>query len=305
MARRQGKLVGEEVTEKERESMDAKKKEQSGTYFVQDRQSEIELRRLTVQDHMVTQSMGGILPEQAEPAKFRHVLDIACGPGGWLLEAAQTYPTMELTGIDISQRMIEYARHQAASLQVADRVRFRVMDALLILELPDAYFDLVNLRFSGSFMRTWDWPKMISEMLRVARPGATIRLTDAQVSVESSSTALARLYEILRCAFYKAGNLFEDENTGLINHFAPLLTQHGCKQVQTKVHALTYRSEDAEALTAYHEDMKHVFHTVRPYIAKWGCLPPDYDEIYQQMLTDMQQPGFHSFAKVLTSWGTK
>ena len=92
------------------------------TYIVQDRKNKKELTRLTIQDQMITAAMGGVLPEQADPTVFRRVLDVGCGTGGWIIEAAQTYPTMSLVGIDISQRMIEYARAQAEAHQVNDRV---------------------------------------------------------------------------------------------------------------------------------------------------------------------------------------
>jgi ubiquinone/menaquinone biosynthesis C-methylase UbiE len=147
------------------------KNEQPSTYFVQDRHNEEELVRLTIQDQMITAAMGGVLPEQADPLLFRRVLDVGCGTGGWIIEAAQKYPTLLLEGIDISQHMIEYAREQAAALHIADRVTFHVMDALRMLEFPAAFFDLVNLRFGISFVRTWDWPKMLREMLRVTRAG--------------------------------------------------------------------------------------------------------------------------------------
>ena len=53
---------------------------------------------------------------------------------------------MSLIGIDVSQRMIEYAREQAEAQQVSDRVEFHTMDALLMLEFPSDFFDLANLR---------------------------------------------------------------------------------------------------------------------------------------------------------------
>ena len=77
------------------------------TYVVQDRKNKKELTRLTVQDRVLTASIGGVLPEQANPTLFCHVLDIGCGTGGWCIQAAQTYTAMSLVGIDISQRMIE------------------------------------------------------------------------------------------------------------------------------------------------------------------------------------------------------
>jgi ubiquinone/menaquinone biosynthesis C-methylase UbiE len=93
--------------------------------------------------------MGGVLPEQANPRAFQRVLGIACGTGGWAIEVAQTYPEMSLVGIDINLPMIEYARTQATAQHVDDRVEFHVMDALRVLDFPDASFGMVNLQFAS------------------------------------------------------------------------------------------------------------------------------------------------------------
>src|SRR5947209_2553830 len=135
-----------------------KNDEYSGTYFVQDRQNQRELLRLIIQDQMVTRAMGGVLPEQPAPATFHRVLDIGCGTGGWIIEAAEAYPTMSLFGIDINRNMIEYAREQALARNVAERTEFRIMDALLVLEFPPAYSALVNLRFRIIYIRSCAWP---------------------------------------------------------------------------------------------------------------------------------------------------
>src|SRR5260370_3012466 len=124
-----------------------------GTYPVQS--SEKELTRLVIHDRLMTAMMGGVLSEHADPTIFHRVLDVGCGPGSWVIEVARTYPEMSPIGIDISKRMVEYARAEAKTHQVSDRVEFRVMDALLMLEFLPGFFDLVNLRFGSSFLRTW------------------------------------------------------------------------------------------------------------------------------------------------------
>jgi len=67
--------------------------------------------------------------------------------------------------------MLHYARAQAETQQVGDRVEFHQMDALHRLEVPQGFFDLVNLRFGTSWLRTWEWSKLLSEFQRVTRPG--------------------------------------------------------------------------------------------------------------------------------------
>src|SRR5579875_1279942 len=152
--------------------------EPASTYFVPDRSYKEELLRLQTQDQMLTAGMGGVLPEQPDPTIFQRVLDVGCGTGGWLIETARTYPNIPvLVGIDISTRMIDYARTIAQEQHVSDRVEFHEMDALQTLAFPADYFDLVNLRLGWSYLRTWDWPKLIEQFQHITRPGGVVRLT--------------------------------------------------------------------------------------------------------------------------------
>lgn len=285
------------------EPQEPNRHEYSSTYIVQDRQSEKELKRLTIQDQLATRAMGGVLPEQADPAAFQRVLDIGCGTGSWAIQMAQTYPTMKLAGIDISKKMIEYARAQAASQQVADRIEFAVMDALLILEFPPDFFDLVNLRFGASFVRTWEWPKLLDEMQRVLRPGGTVRITEVELAHQSTSPALLQLLETLICAFYQAGNYFEQVPTGITAHLPRILTQYGCQNVQSRTSTFEYVAGTPE-WQAFYDDMTLAFQTLRPFLQRRGCAPKDYDMIYQQALSEMQQPDFRATWHYLTIWGS-
>jgi ubiquinone/menaquinone biosynthesis C-methylase UbiE len=274
------------------------------TYFVQDTRNKKELNRLTIQDQMMTTAMGGVLAEQPDPTIFRRVLDVACGTGGWVIEAARTYPTMSLVGVDISQRMIKYAYAQAEDYQVDDRVEFYIMDVLGTLDFPAAFFDLVNLRLGISFLRTWDWPKLLREFLRVTRPGGVVRVTESETIHQSNSPALTQLFEMLQSALFRGGYLFTEETTGVTDHVARLLDQCGCEQVQTKAHTMGYRLGTSEGEACY-ENVMLGFQTVRPFIEKWGCGSKDYGVIYHHALKEMHQPDFLVKLNLLTAWGNK
>ena len=282
----------------------SQKKERPSTYVVQDRSNEEELLRLTLQDRMATTAMGGPLPEQADPISFRRVLDVACGTGGWLIAAAQAYPGMSLIGIDVSQRMIEYAREQAEAQQVSDRVEFHTMDALLMLEFPSDFFDLANLRFATSFLRTWDWPKMLSELLRVTCPGGVVRLTEGQLGVQSNSPALMRFFDMMIDANYQSGHLFTQEGAGVTSQLARLLQQQGYQQVQIKAYSYEQRAGTPEG-QGWCENVKYMLHTLYPFFKKWGSAGQEYQAICQQVLEEMERPDFLATTYVLTAWGRK
>lgn len=276
----------------------------SGTYFVQDQQNEEEILRQVEQDRLVTASMGGVLAEQSDPALFQHVLDVACGIGGWIIEAARIYPEMSFVGIDINPRMITYAQEQAIAQQVNERVEFVVMDALRPLDFPDASFDLVNLRFALSFVRTWEWPRLISNLMRVVRPGGTIRLTEEQIIHESTSPASMRFCEILLHALFQSGHLFTSESDGLTNHLASLLRQQSDQQVQTQAYALRYRAGTPEG-QAYTRNGARIIRTLRPFLEKWSGLNEDYNALSQQVYKEVHLPDFAATWNLVTVWVQK
>jgi ubiquinone/menaquinone biosynthesis C-methylase UbiE len=278
-------------------------REHPSTYVVQDRSNEKELARLQAQDQMMTMGMGGVLSEQPDTTIFQSILDVGCGTGGWLIEVAKTYPTIpQLVGVDVSGRMLEYARMQAADAQVADRIEFRVMDALRMLEFPPESFDLINERFAASYLRTWDWPKYIQEFLRVLIPGGVIRLTEGDVISESTSQNLIRIHQIHSEALNHAGHYFSSSKDGLTCGLVPLLKQHGLQNIQTRTHTLEIVAGTTQ-WQFFYEDMKHAFQTLAPFFKKWTNVPDNYEEICQQALDEIQQPDFVAYWNLLTAWG--
>lgn len=280
------------------------KKEHPSTYFVQDRSSLDELTRLQAQDHLLTASMGGVLPEQPDPTRFRRVLDVGCGTGGWLIEFARTYPHARLlVGVDVSARMLEYAREQAAVQGVSDRVEFHQMDALRMLEFPSEYFDLVNHRLGQGYLRTWDWSKLLQEYQRVSKPEGVVRITESESGwPNTTSSALIQLSSLGIKASYQAGHLFTPQADGLLKDLPDLLRRSGLQDLQTRAYALHYRAGTPEG-QSFANDMQHLYRTALPFLRKWTRVPDDYEEIYQQMLREMQQPDFEATWNLLTLWG--
>jgi ubiquinone/menaquinone biosynthesis C-methylase UbiE len=281
------------------------RREHPSTYMVQDRSNQQELTRVTIQDQMLTSGMGGVLPEQPDATRFQRVLDVGCGTGCWLIEAARTYPTMTLlVGVDVSGRMIEHARALAASQQVEDRVRFAEMDALRMLEFPSDSFDLVNQRLGASYLRTWEWPKLLQEYQRVTRPGGVIRITESNMVTESSSPAMLRFNSLIFKALCQAGHYFTKASNGVTSQLAPLLHQHGFQNVQTHASTMEYRAGTPEGENFY-EDAKRATQTLLPFLKKWTHVPEDYETLCQQLLSEIQQSDVVTTWRLLTAWGTK
>ena len=129
------------------------------------------------------------------------------------------------------------------------------------------------------------------------------RITDATL-VESNSPALTTLYEIVLDTFYQSGRLFAKRTDGLTQRLAPLMTQHGIEDVQTRTHTLLFTAGTPEG-QLFSEDMRHFFRLLLPFFQKWTRVPSDYQEISQQAFREMQEPGFVATWQLLTAWGVR
>ena len=101
------------------------------------------------------------------------VLDVACGPGMVACEFAKV--ACHVTGIDITQKMIEQARKRQKEFGL-DNLSW---DIGTVLPLPYAseMFSVVITRYS--FHHFLDPKAVLSEMYRVCRPGGVVLVADA------------------------------------------------------------------------------------------------------------------------------
>ncbi len=117
------------------------------------------------------------------------LLDIGCGSGAMTVKAAKQYPNARLVGMDSWGAIWDYAKEQCeqnARLEgVAERVRFVKGDAAR-LDFADGSFDAAVSNFVFHQVRTQpDKLKLISEALRVCKPGAPFAFEDIFFSPRS------------------------------------------------------------------------------------------------------------------------
>ncbi len=273
--------------------------------YALDAENAAEMARLMVQDRVLTQAMGGVLPEQTDLSQVYHVLDIACGPGGWLLDVVHQHPHTHGVGIDISQLMMEYATSLATAKGLPN-VQFRVMDATQRLDFPDNTFDLINGRILVGFLSRPQWPALIQECARITKPGGILRLTEAEWGF-TNSAAFDTLSGFIALAAYRAGHSFSPHGRtiGTANVLRLLLRQTGYQDIQYRAHAVDY-----SAGTELHEGnvQDHlVFHKlIQPFFVQTQvATQEELESLHAQMEEDMQSEDFSAIDYFLTVWGHK
>jgi tRNA G46 methylase TrmB len=80
-----------------------------------------QVARLLLQDRIFSEAIGTTVffPFQGKSLRnLRRILDIGCGPGGWVIDLARRSPRTTVIGIDSSPTMITYANGLAQLYQL-------------------------------------------------------------------------------------------------------------------------------------------------------------------------------------------
>jgi ubiquinone/menaquinone biosynthesis C-methylase UbiE len=274
--------------------------------FAADTESGETMTWLLNADKILTNGMGGTLSERPDFSGIQAILDLGCGPGGWVLEVAREHPDIEVIGIDISQSMIQFAQAQAISRGYGN-ASFMVMDVKQPLGFEDASFDLVNERTLYGVMAPGEWPQLLAECKRVLRPGGIIRLTEFEMPL-TTSPALNELWYISTRAFYKLGRSFsvDEWHVGITPVLKQLLHDAGFQNINHQGHVLDISAGTAD-FEGFWRNFVYVFELVKPFMLKVEGLTTEqeYDRLYQQMQAEMLASDFCGLWTYVTAWGEK
>ena len=105
----------------------------------------------------------------------RGVLDLGCGTGSGLFEAARRWPAARLVGLDGSVGMLDVARREQSQLPESARERISYVQAdAATVPAPAASFDLAMTCFV--LQQVPDRVAVLREMHRVLRPGGILAI---------------------------------------------------------------------------------------------------------------------------------
>lgn len=136
-----------------------------------------------------------------------NILDIATGTGDLAIEALKINPTM-VTGIDISEGMLEQGRKKVIEKKLQDKVNLQYGDSENI-PFPDNSFDAVTAAFGVRNFENLE--KGLSEMLRVLKANGTV------VILEFSKPTMFPLKQLYSFYFFNIlpliGKIFSKDNS--------------------------------------------------------------------------------------------
>jgi ubiquinone/menaquinone biosynthesis C-methylase UbiE len=278
----------------------------SGTNkYILDPESSEEMVRLINLDRMVTTNMGGPFDGIVDASAISTVLDIGCGPGGWVLDVAYAYPNINVAGIDISNTMITYANARARSQGLAN-ASFGVMDLNQPLDFDDESFDLVNARFLFSTLKRASWPIFIAQCTQLLRPGGILRLTE-QTGHITTSPAQTRMGNLFAKSLWLNGHGFSSDGTmvGVTSVLPFLLRKAGYQQVRHIARALEYSIDTSNWADGY-RNAEIIGLSFKDLFVRLGLTTQEEgDTWYQQMLVELHADDYCAMQHYMTVIGTR
>jgi len=107
------------------------------------------------------------------------ILDMGCGSGEMMVALASYFPECEITGIDISHPLLEYASRLKIIHHLNDRVQF-INGDVKKMAFEDNYFDVA---FNVNMVHFIDDPiPMLNELERVLKPDGYLFIKDLRYS---------------------------------------------------------------------------------------------------------------------------
>lgn len=184
-----------------------------------------ETNRLDFQHYMLRSFFkGNYLAPIGQP---RDILDVGCGTGRWAVELAAEFPNANVIGVDIAPPPIT----ESGPAPTADNYTFVQGNALGALPFADNSFDFVHQRYLILGIPAARWPRVVSELLRVTRPGGWVELIETEPP--SGAPAIDQLAAWGAQLVARRGI-----DMAVARQIGPLLAAAGAAQVTARTHII-------------------------------------------------------------------
>lgn len=273
--------------------------------YIMDTESTAEMARLTKLAQHLTEGIG-LFPEGLDLTSRSEILDIGCGPGEWVMEMAQRFPTHQIRGIDISSLMTTYAQFCAQTEGITN-VQFTQADARQPLPFPDGTFDMVHARMTSAWLSTTTWLPTLREYCRVLKPGGLVCSTEYENLGITNSAALTHYNTLSMQALRLSNQCFSPggDHSGVTVMLPSFLREAGFARIQYEARAVLY-SFGAPAHLTMVENLTIGLKLIQPFLLRQGVAKQgELDTLYEGVVKDMRTEDFRAMVYYLRIWGEK
>lgn len=273
--------------------------EQPSTYMfsLEDRR---ELARLSLQGSLFDEIIPRF-PPLFVPPKGGRIVDLASGTGGWALQVAESFD-VSVMGVDASIPMIQYARAQAETRQLA--AQFCLMEIERFpWHFPDMHFNLVNGRFISGCFQVEMWSTLLAETYRVLKSGGMFRSTEAVHMSSPTAETVTKLGRYTYAVMKQRGMVFSTHDMAVSPVVAQLLRQTGFEDISFVPYVV-----DLSFGSPLHKAMGQSFRManelLKPLISK-NHPQENIDELYQRWDEEWDSRDFTCYWFVASVSGVK
>jgi ubiquinone/menaquinone biosynthesis C-methylase UbiE len=236
----------------------------------------------------------GILPAELLRREPHKVLALACGPGDWPLDLAQSDRSLKVIGVARDRAMIDFARTRAAIL--SSQATFVLADITTPPAFKRQSFDLVRIHLLGEEREHYTDPALLEEYRRILCLGGTLWISESP-TCEANAPSYQALITLLGNITPRTG---QDGNS--VDALPSRLSQAGFTAIE-KRRALF----DFSFGTPLHEQLAHRLLSYFDLLEPPHTLPEavEYRLLRRQLEEELNDRSFAGCWTIEDVWGQK
>jgi ubiquinone/menaquinone biosynthesis C-methylase UbiE len=185
-----------------------------------------EMHRLDFQHYMLRYALHGNYGAPISDPKS--ILDVGTGTGRWAREMAQIFPKANVVGVDVNVPPADSLAEEGKGDVRPPNYTFVQANLFEGLPFTDGSFDFVHMRLLIMAIPYEQWPQVISELVRVTRPGGWVESIETTI-LQQAGPAMSQIIDWSTTVLAGRGvNLLDGENMDT------LLQAAGLEQVSTR-----------------------------------------------------------------------